>query len=496
MRISRLLAIVGVLLLSRLVCLALDQPPEIPREFRGTWVASVYNLNWPSKAGLSAAQQKAELRAILDRAVSLHLNAILLQVRPSCDALYDSKIEPWSAFLTGKMGQSPGYDPLEWAIGEAHSRGLELHAWINPFRALPSANAAAAPTHVTRAHPAWICKYGGQLVLDPGEPAVREYVRRVILDIVKRYDLDGLHIDDYFYPYPVKDKSGAIVPFPDDATWQQYVAGGGKLTREDWRRSNINDFVESTYRAIKAEKRWVKFGISPFGIWRPRVPDTIEARLDAYDQLFADARHWLQEGWCDYFSPQLYWPIEPAAQSFPVLYRWWSEQNRTGRHLWPGLATERIGPERPAGEIIRQIAITREATPANAANPGSAAKQGQVFWDAKSLMRDLGGINARLRNEAYSEVALVPACPWLGTSTPDKPTVVVDARNAGWKPAGDVAARWWAVQVRNKGQWSLRVLPADTTTFPLEKGTEAVAVRAIDRCGNASEASVREVSPH
>ena len=470
---------------------AADLPPEIAREFRGVWVASVFNLNWPSKAGLSADQQKAELRAILDRAVDLKLNAILLQIRPSSDALYASKIEPWSAFLTGKMGQppSPAYDPLEWAITEAHARGLELHAWFNPFRALTSLNASASENHVTHRHAEWIRPYGNLLLVDPGEPAAREYIRNVILDVVRRYDVDGIHIDDYFYPYPSKDKSGTVIPFPDDGSWQRYQAGGGKLSRGDWRRDNINQFVESTYRAIKAEKSWVKFGISPFGIWRPHVPETIEAKLDAYDQLHADSRRWLQEGWCDYLSPQLYWPIAPAAQSFPVLFEWWRGQSRAGRHVWPGIATERIGAQRPAEEIIRELEITRGLPNGNARN----STAGQVFWDAKSLMKDAGGIDGRLKEGPYVEPALVPACPWLGAQLPAMPRAAREESRVTWKSTGDDPARWWAVQEKTGEVWRYRLLPAATESIPLANGVAAVAIRAVDRFGNAGPPVVVQI---
>ncbi len=462
---------------------AVETPPEISREFRGAWVATVFDLNWPSRPGLPAAQQKAELRAILDRAVELRLNAIVLQVRPSCDAFYESKLEPWSAFLTGKMGQTPGYDPLDWAIGEAHARGLELHAWFNPYRAIASTSGGIAANHVSRTHPEWIRRYGTLSVLDPGEPAVRDYVRSVILDVVKRYDVDGVHIDDYFYPYPIREKSGAITPFPDDATWQRYQSGGGKLSRGDWRRDNINQFVEGTYRAIKAEKRWVKFGISPFGIWRPHFPDTTDAKLDAYDQLYADSRRWLQEGWCDYFSPQLYWPIDPPAQSFSALYRWWAQQNPNGRHVWPGIATERIGAQRSAAEIAREIEVTR-APGANAA--------GQLYWDMKSLMRDLGGIDAKLRDGVYREPALIPACPWLGREAPLAPRLTRDVTGVVWQSAGENPAHWWAVQTKSGGVWTLRVLPAAGESLPVA-GLDAVAVRAVDRYGNAGPPAVLDL---
>lgn len=480
---SRPLLCLILILLGSIGAASAEAPPEPTREFRGAWVATVYNLDWPSKPGLPAEQQQRELRAILDRAVELRLNAILLQVRPSSDALYASKLEPWSAVLSGKMGQPPAplYDPLAFAVQEAHARGLELHAWFNPFRALASATAAAAPNHVTQAHPEWIRRYGGQLYIDPGEPEACEYVRSVLLEVVRRYDIDGVHIDDYFYPYPVKDKAGAVLPFPDAASFSKYHAGGGTLPLDQWRRQNIDRFIETLNRAIKTEKRWVKFGISPFGIWRPRVPESIEAKLDAYAQLYADSKKWLNEGWCDYFSPQLYWSIDPPAQSFPVLLDWWRGQNVKGRHLWPGIAADRIGAGRPASELTRQIALTRE---------GAAQPPGVVFWDMKSLMLDRGGIAALLRQQSFREAALVPASPWLGGGPIGAPHLSRMGGNLTWAPAGEAPTRWWAVQVKSGGVWSLRVLPGGMTSLAVEKGAEAVAVREVDRRENAGPPSV------
>ncbi|MBA3960967.1 MAG: family 10 glycosylhydrolase [Chthoniobacterales bacterium] len=363
------------------------------REFRGVWVASVYNLDWPSRPGLSAAAQKAELIAILDRAAELKLNAILLQVRPASDALYASNKEPWSEFLTGRIGAFPGYDPLAFAITEAHARGLELHAWVNPFRAAISASSALPENHVVKEHPEWIRRFGRQLWVDPGDPAARNYVIGVITDIVQRYNVDGIHIDDYFYPYPLKP--GAAT-FPDDSTWQRFGAGKGP-SRADWRRENINDFVRSMYHAVKATKPNVRVGISPFGIWKPGIPATTKAGLDAYGELFADSRKWLAQGWCDYLAPQLYWGIHPADQSFPVLLDWWRAQSH-GTPVWPGIATERIGTKRPAREIIDQIALTRQGT----------NTPGNIQWSMKALMRNQGGIDNLLKNGPYAEKAAVP----------------------------------------------------------------------------------------
>ncbi len=369
--------------LSALCLLGFPVIAHAEREFRGAWVATVYNLDWPSKPGLPAAVQKAELRALLNRAADLKLNAILLQVRPASDALYNAQREPWSAFLTGRQGESPGYDPLEFAITEAHARGLELHAWFNPFRAAIHTNDVLAPSHVARVHPEWVRKYGGQLWLDPGEPEARRYIIDVILDVVRRYAVDGVHINDYFYPYP---KGGA--DFPDSAT---FARRGGGQTRADWRRENVNRFVEEMYRSVKGAKSSVQVGISPFGIWRPGVPATTEAQLDCYAHLFADSRKWLAEGWCDYLAPQLYWSCEPAKQSFPVLLDWWRAQSRAGKPIWPGIATERIGAARPASEIARQIALTRQST----------SQPGHIHWSMKALMKNQGGVAELLKRDVY-----------------------------------------------------------------------------------------------
>jgi uncharacterized lipoprotein YddW (UPF0748 family) len=458
------------------VCPGADDPPELKREFRAAWVASVYNLDWPSRPGLSTAQQQAELRAIFERAAQVRLNAIVLQVRPECDAFYRSKREPWSSFLTGKMGRAPepGYDPLEFAVSEAHARGLELHAWINPFRALANAARETPATHISRTHPEWVRRYGNQLWVDPGEEDAREYTLGVILDLVRRYDIDGIHIDDYFYPYPAKDRAD----FPDDGPWQRYKAKGGQLSRSDWRRENIDQFVASMYRAIKAEKRAVKVGISPFGIWRPGVPPSIEAQLDSFNHLFADSRKWLNEGWCDYFSPQLYWSILPAKQSFPVLLDWWRAENKAHRHVWPGIATDRIGPNRKAQEIESQIVITRTGSDA----------PGHIHWSFKALARNSGGVADVLAGSVYALPALVPPSPWLGGSTPAKPSVEISGGRLRWQTAAGGSVRWWLVQTKAGERWESRLLPASEKSLALDAKETVAAVRAINATGMLSEA--------
>ncbi len=464
-------------------------PPTPAREFRGAWVASVKNIDWPSKPGLTTAQQKTELVAILDRAVQLKLNAIILQVRPACDALYDSKFEPWSEYLTGKMGQAPKpfYDPLEFAVTEAHRRGLELHAWFNPFRARHNTGfSALSKDHISRTHPEFVRSYGKQLWLDPGEKAAREYSLAVILDIVKRYDIDGAHMDDYFYPYAEKDKAGKVLDFPDWRSWKRYLDGGGKLSRGDWRRENVNGFVHRLHDEIKARKPWVKFGVSPFGIWRPDHPAGVRG-LDAYDQLYADSRLWLVNGWMDYCAPQLYWSIEPKEQSYPALLKWWTEQNPKDRHLWAGNNTFKAGGAWPNGEIVNQIKLTRQQLGAG----------GNIHWSMSALMKN-GGIADELARDLYSEPTLIPASPWLDRTPPGKP--VVTATNSGatvkinWSPSGEKPVAHWVVQLKLDNQWVTKIFPGDARSLSTSsKGTiSAVAVTAVDRSENASAPTVLE----
>lgn len=316
-------------------------------------MATVNNGDWPSRRDLTVDQQKQELVAILDRAAALHLNAIFLQVRPMADAFYASSLEPWSQFLTGTIGEDPGYDPLAFAVQEAHTRGLELHAWFNPFR--------ANPTTTLRAYP-----YGRFVWMDPGDPDVERRAIDVITDVVRRYDIDGVHLDDYFYPYPEKN-----LDFPDEATWQAYR---GPLSRDAWRRENINRFVRDLYASVKAVRPNVEIGISPFGIWRPWHPWRIRG-FDAYAKIYADSRLWLQRGWVDYLAPQLYWPIEKREQSFPDLLRWWSAQDRLGRGIVAGIDINRPVDR---AEVARQIELVRQQRQA----------VGFILFSAHTLMQD------------------------------------------------------------------------------------------------------------
>ena len=387
---DRVVGVLIALLLCRCTATLASEPPDL--EIRGVWVATVNNIDWPSRRDLTVDEQKAELVRIFDRATSLGLNAVFLQVRPSADAIYPSSDAPWTEYLTGTSGKSPDppYDPLAFAVAEAHQRGLTLHAWFNPFRARhATAVSAPSPSHIEVRRPDLIRKYGAQLWLDPGEADAQAEVLAAIADVVRRYDVDGVHVDDYFYPYP-EQAAGTELTFADDASWSRYRDGGGALTRDDWRRDNINRFVETLYASVKAIRPEVVVGISPFGIWRPGHPEQIRG-FDAYAKLYADSRLWLQRGWIDYLAPQLYWPIDKREQSFTALLDWWLAQDSLDRGIVPGLSISRVGSGRAnaitAEEIDRQIAAAR-----------AAGARGFILFSARALMQDRGGVNGAIRN--------------------------------------------------------------------------------------------------
>jgi uncharacterized lipoprotein YddW (UPF0748 family) len=464
-----------------------DAPP-VQREFRGVWIAAVSNLDWPSRPGLPVEVQRAELIAMLDRAVGMGLNAVILQVRPSGDALYQSPYEPWSEYLTGRMGlaPSPFYDPLEFAVREAHRRGLELHAWFNPFRARdPSAKSVASPDHITRSHPELIRRYGSYLWMDPAEPAVQDQAARVILDVAERYDVDGIHIDDYFYPYRETDSRGRTIPFPDDASYERYRAGGGTLGRSDWRRSNVDRFVERIYGELKGAHPRVKFGISPFGIWRPGHPAQISG-LDAYEEIYADARKWLNYGWLDYFVPQLYWPVEQRAQAFPVLLDWWVGENREGRHIWPGSFSDRVSEGRwGASEIVNQVEVTRR----------NAGASGNVFFRMKSLMSTRNGLAESLGGAPYSRPALVPASPWLTLAKPGRPDAKVQRLTASRTtvavtPTGTEEVFLWTVRSHTSEGWRTAVVPGWHRELTFPGSPDPIVITAVGRTGNEGPPAV------
>ena len=445
---------------------------------RGMWIATVANIDWPSRSNLSADQQRAELVDILDRASAAGINAVMLHVRPAGDAVYASDLEPWAQMLTGQQGTNPGYDPLAFAVDEAHKRGMELHAWVNPFRAGNTADTVrmVAP-HLFRTRRDLIRIYGSNIWMDPGEPDVQDHSMRVIADIVRRYDVDGIHADDYFYPYVINDNAGKPVPFPDSATFARY---GNGLALADWRRANIDRFVERMYREVHAIKPTIKVGISPFGIWRPGNPAGITG-LDAYASIYADSRKWLQQGWVDYLAPQLYWAISPPQQSFTTLLDWWISQNTAGRHVWPGLAAYRVSDGTATAfstdEIPNQIKATR-------ARPQGT---GMMLYNATWTLKANGGaLAAILASDLYKTAALIPASPWLDATPPGAPTLSLSGSSLAINAAAGEAARWWAVRKHSSSSWSTRILFGPATSIAIDSNVDRVLVQAVDQAGNVS----------
>jgi uncharacterized lipoprotein YddW (UPF0748 family) len=530
-RIEPLVVAVALCAPGRLV--AQPVPPPIAREFRAAWVSPTEGGDWPSRPGLSVADQKSELREMLERAQEDGLNAVLLHVRTAADALYPSKRVPWSRYLLGRDGSARdlnGYDPLELAIDESHARGLQLHVWFNPFRAMPPDDIGRPIAgHVTRTHPEWIVHYGKSTWIDPGIPAARRAVLDAMLEVVDRYDIDGVHIDDYFYPYLEQATVTHVVRhgkkrrritrhvtlrFNDDRSWKRYGRAGGWSDRAAWRRANIDDFVKTLYHEVKARKKWVLVGISPFGIWRPGHPDGITG-LDSYTEIFADSRRWLREGWLDYLAPQLYWPLENDEQRFTRLDAWWRSENVLGRHIWPGLFTMRVGSRNdpwPANEIEREVSALREA------RQGTTESLGHVHFRLRTLAQRLDGDTAvfgdELRATVYAEPALPPASPWLGDAIPAAPDVepgpsgVLQAGAPGdgapndrhvaaafvATPGDTVPVRWWLVQtLGDDGRWQDRLVPSSGGALALGPdlaGARWVAVTAISRTGMAGQPSV------
>jgi uncharacterized lipoprotein YddW (UPF0748 family) len=460
--------------------------PKAPREFRAVWVATVDNIDWPSKRTLTTAQQKAELLRIFDVAAELNLNAIIFQIRPSTDSLYDSKIEPWSEYLTGLQGRAPDpyYDPLAFAVEEAHKRGMELHCWFNPYRSKhPAQKGPLAANHIRNTHPHLAKEYGRYLWMDPGEADVQKRSLDVMLDVVKRYDVDGVHIDDYFYPYAERDASGKAIPFPDDDSYNAYRARGGAMSRSDWRRNNVDTFVQRLYNGIKSTKRWVKFGISPFGIYRPGIPEGIKAGVDQYEDLSADALKWFRQGWCDYFTPQLYWPIKQTPQSYPVLLKWWASQNPKGRHLWPGNFTGRVRPNDgnwPPQEILDQIEITRKT-------PGAS---GNVHFSMRVFLLNAQNLNDYLKKGPYKHKAMIPPSPWLDGAAPAAPKAGKFApatREVSWDPKCESDVAFVAVYRLGAEGWVLQgLVPAGQGRFKLPGGSGRLALTAVDKANNES----------
>ncbi|MBC7946857.1 MAG: family 10 glycosylhydrolase [Chitinophagaceae bacterium] len=463
--------------------------PTANREFRAAWIATVANINWPSKPGLPVDDQKKEAIALLDFLQKNNFNTAILQVRPQCDALYNSALEPWSYYLTGEQGKppSPYYDPLEFWVEAAHDRGIELHVWLNPYRAHHKDGKEITEHSIVRKRPELVVFLKeGYWWMDPSLKGTQDHSVGVVMDLVNRYDIDGVHFDDYFYPYPSYNLGQ---DFPDSSSWMAYQQGGGKLSRGDWRRESVNVFIQRLYKDIKAAKPHVKFGLSPFGIWRPGYPESIGG-FDQYDQLYADAKLWLNKGWIDYFTPQLYWPINRMSQSFPVLLGWWNGENYQKRHLWPGISVGRDTSARNVNEILSQIMIDRGMIPES---------KGVVHWSISSLTNNPNMVKA-ISEGPYRKQALVPASPWMDNRAPVAPTVKTDLQQDDlritWAHPDEKDVFHWVVYYRYGNNWNYRILDRKTWSYDLKKimGENAtkldlnrIAVTAVDRVGNESE---------
>jgi uncharacterized lipoprotein YddW (UPF0748 family) len=467
------------------------------REFRGAWIATVSNIDWPSKPGLPSIEQQQQFIHMLDELKALGSNAVIVQIRPACDAFYPSKIEPWSHYLTGRQGEPPFpyYDPLVFMIEETHKRNMEFHAWFNPFRALvDNRKNMNPPNHVTHTHKDWIINYGTIAFIDPGIPEAREYVINVITDVVKRYDIDAVHLDDYFYPYRI-----AGISIADTKSYAKY---GNGLSRDDWRRNNVSLFISLLDKSIKSIKPYVKLGISPFGIWRNKSQDPEGSETKGgqtnYDDLYADVMLWIQKGWIDYLMPQLYWEHTSHAAPFGILLPWWYGHCYQ-RHIYYGLglyrmADARSGPWTSVNELLWQMRDIR----------GQCPNSGYAFFSASTFDKLRQPVKDSLQKTYARFPALMPPMTWLDSIAPAPPVLKAS-------PAGSGAALSWLVSNPHKEPLRYVVyrfvnnepvdLDRNDRILSIQQGTDftdpdakhfkqcVYVVTALDRLWNESNAS-------
>lgn len=442
-------------------------PLEHPRELRGAWVATVSNINFPSQSGLSATAQQAELLALVDRLADLGFNAVFFQVRPECDAFYPSTLEPWSRYLTGRQGEDPGYDPLAVLLERAHQRSVEVHVWLNPYRAKASRNSTAVAPHVSVTLAEHTRVYGSALWLDPGAAPVREHLLAVIEDLVGRYDVDGVHFDDYFYPYPI-----AGTPFPDDATYGAYQAGGGTLARDDWRRANVDAMVQAVHDRLLAIRPNVRFGVAPFGIYRPGMPAGITG-LDQYAEIYADPVKWIEEGWVDYLAPQLYWPTTQTRQAYEPLLGWWSDLSAEGRSIFAGNYLSQLGSAAAwdLDEFREQVRLSRALR--------DRGSRGNIFYSVAPILEDRDQVGS-LFEELYASPAVPPPIGALSGRVVPPPIVEVQGGAVRLRPGGAEELRSYLIYARSPLAL-VRVVPAGEGSVALPAGSYGVT--AVDRAG-------------
>ncbi len=395
---------------SSLLLLACCQLPtslfsQTKAEFRGVWVATVDNIDWPSKGNFNSDSQKVEFIKLLDMHQRNGMNAMIVQIRPATDAFYPSQYEPWSEFLTGTQGQPPVpyYDPLEFMIAETHKRGMEFHAWMNPYRAVFNINKSSiAATHITKIHPEWFLTYGDKKYFDPGVKEAQQYVADVVKDVVSRYAVDAIHFDDYFYPYRIPGKE-----FPDYASYNKY---GNGMSKDDWRRSNTDSIISRLSVVIKKANPKCQFGISPFGVWRNIDKDTVNGSKTSgaqtnYDDLYADILLWLRTGWIDYVAPQLYWEFGHKIAPYEILLDWWSKHTY-GKNCYIGLGIYRANSNaawKDVTQLPRMIDALR-TTP---------NIQGMIFFSSKTFDKNPNGWADTLRLNYFKEPAKTPEMSWI-----------------------------------------------------------------------------------
>ena len=472
-------------------------------EFRGVWIASVYNIDWPKTLDNPEAQ-KQEFIEILDKLDSLNINAIFVQVRPTSDALYKSYINPWSKYLTGEQGKYPGYDPLQFMIEETHKRDMEFHAWLNPYRITTQGTDLneLAPNNPARIKPEWVLEFNNALFYDPENPEVIEYVAITVYEIIKKYDVDGIHFDDYFYPYPNPEEE-----FPDNISFAAY--GRGFTNKADWRRDNVNVLIKEIHETVRSCKPWVKFGVSPFGIYRNRKSDPNGSDtngLQNYDDLYADVLLWVNNGWVDYNIPQIYWEIGHPAADYDKLIRWWARHS-AARPLF-------IGQD-----------VVRTVTKPDLKNPGQhqmLAKynlqrmlptvQGSCQWYAAAVVENKGNYREVLANVYHKYPTLIPASPFIDKEAPGKvkklkPVWTADGYILFWtapkaKDEMDKAVRYVVYRFNNDEKVNLNdpshIVEITTNTFyklPYENGKTKYryVVTALDRLHNESKAVKKKI---
>ncbi|MDP4205838.1 MAG: family 10 glycosylhydrolase [Bacteroidota bacterium] len=411
------------------------------REMRAAWIATVTNVDWPSTPDLSVEKQQKEMVRMLDELKSYNLNTVVFQVRPASDAFYASPYEPWSQWLTGKQGRGPVpfYDPLDFVIKECRKRGMEIHVWFNPYRAVFGAGRTTTdPQHISNKHPEWFLSYGKNKYFDPGLPQTREYVTRIICDVVRRYDIDAVHLDDYFYPYKIPH-----VEFPDDNSFVQYPRGFSKEDKAAWRRDNVNLIIKQLHDSIKSIKPLVQFGVSPFGVWRNNYQDqngsNTKAGTTNYDDLYADILKWQKNGWVDYVTPQLYWPIGKKIADYAVLSDWWSK-NANGCQVFIGQAPYRIEKKakekawKSSQELVRQINLNRSL-------PNI---QGSMYFSAKYFLKNPLQMKQNLTSSVYRYPALPPEI------NPAKPIIPSLPANAFMKVENNQLKFTWNKNTNDK----------------------------------------------